>query len=251
VKTPVIDRVLPMSKTPIIDDILATHEQGFVFRGPMDMPRLATELRAVLAERERLAGEVTEWEGHAQTYEAGMVAAQRELAALRTPAPPRRLREYKGVTYRDGKWDNGVWWCANVHNALAKMFDDPTEKDYLWLLDLQANPYAPVETLEEVVEKWYWSTPFASLPGSAREDLCTRIRAHLATQPNTPSGAKNVGAALEYSTQPQAITPEQAVAVLVEKGAEVFYNDCRDTVFGQSRVKQGVYIVILPKGVTP
>ena len=81
----------------------------------------------------------------------------------------------------------------------------------------------------------------------AAEDLAKEIRAWLATQPNTPSDAKNVGAALADSTQPQGdnensypspedmartgkiirdefikeITPEQAVAALVEKGAEL------------------------------
>ncbi len=127
-------------KTPIIDDILATHEQGFVFRDQVDMGRLATELRALLAERERLAGQVTEWEGHAQTYEAGMVAAQRELAALKAPAP-RRLREHKGVTYRDGRWhiegkpfDNAftlMYWYAEFvdadHAALMLLKEQPYE----------------------------------------------------------------------------------------------------------------------------
>ncbi len=39
----------------------------------------------------------------------------------------------------------------------------------------------------------------------SRAELVTRLRAWLATQPNTPSDAKNVGAALEYSTQPQIV----------------------------------------------
>ena len=78
-----------MSATPMIDDILATHEQGFVFRNGFDMGRLATELRTLLAERDAL-----------------------------TPAPvERRLR---AVKLRDGlhyRWNNGVLEFQSRHSG--------------------------------------------------------------------------------------------------------------------------------------
>ena len=248
-KTPMIDRVLPMiEKRGDVDIVYGSKRFG-------TQAEFATELRALLAERERLAGEVTEWEGHAQTYEAGMVAAQRELAALNAPAS-RRLRQYKGVVY-----ENEHWLCrqfgmtySTVSALIAAHKHHFTDADHAALMLLKEQPYEdswePGETLEDVVGK-AWSEGFNRGGFDVVGNICKAVRAWLATQPNTPSDAKHVGAALADSTQPQAITPEQAVAVLVEKGAEVFYNDCRDTVFGQSRVKQGVYIVILPKGVTP
>jgi hypothetical protein len=58
-----------------------------------------------------------------------------------------------------------------------------------------------------------------SFANVSRAELVTRLRAWLATQPNTPSDAKNVGAAL-VDSEKQTITPEQAVAVLVANGAE-------------------------------
>lgn len=75
--------------------------------------------------------------------------------------------------------------------------------------------------------------------------LARELRAHLATQPNTPSDAKTVGAALEYSAQPPAITPEQAVAVLVAHGGkkarlnDVWYSSL-------IRSEREKYVLVLP-----
>jgi hypothetical protein len=170
---------------------------------------LANELRALLADRDRLAGEVTEWEGHAQTYEAGMVAARRELAALKAPAP-RRLREYKGVVYRENAWEtpdgkryemaSGVVWNKSVTLSL-------TDLDIPALLALRDDPEYPVETLEEVIHAWSNAGPLLS--NYRIDDLCYRLRAWLTTQPQPVS--------VPYTLP---ITPEQAVRVLVEKGAK-------------------------------
>ncbi|MFN9086709.1 MAG: hypothetical protein ACK5W7_04190, partial [Gemmatimonadaceae bacterium] len=76
------------SKTPMIDAVLVRlglrpewgfllSPDGFVHSTSTNNAALATELRALLAERD----------------------------ALKAKAPPaRKLREYKGVTFRDGKW---------------------------------------------------------------------------------------------------------------------------------------------------
>jgi hypothetical protein len=262
--------------TPIIDDILATHEQGFDFRGWVEMDKLANELRALLAERDRLVGEVTEWEGHAQTYEAGMVAARRELAALRTPAPPRRPKEYKGVTYREGYFryrDCGTgtseavaacqWW---IHIA--------TDADHAALLALRDDPQ-PVETLEKVIGDAFRDCPNG---GDVYEYAANAIRTHLATQQPQPvsvaytfvggtgetleevvgkawgDALKESGNVVEFianalrahlATQPQAITPEQAVSVLVEGGAKLEQVTYRATV-GSTHMTAGTRILILP-----
>ena len=248
---------------PVIEKLMALQIADYIPEAKLSvgtMDTLRTELRALLAERERLQVQVTEWEGHAQTYEAGMVAAQRELAhmtkqakdawsaaesyrvkAETTTTPSRRLRQYKGVVYRENAWEtpdgkryqlaSGVVWNKSVTLSL-------TDLDIPALLALRDDCEEPVETLESIIVPALtamYELGWDRCGGSsdmAAEDLAKEIRAWLATQPQT-------------------ITPEQAVAVLVKKGAEVFYNDCRDTVFGQSRVEQGVYIVILPKGVTP
>jgi hypothetical protein len=176
-------------KTPIIDDILATHEKGFDFRGWVEMDKLATELRAVLADRERLANERADAIRMARDLCGGgafldslhladviekHVFRAGQAESVTTPIPPRRLREYKGVTYRDGAWFLGIECSSNVYRALSEFITMPTEADHAALLALRDDPEEPVETLESI--------------------------AHLATQP-------------------QPITPEQAVAVLVAHGA--------------------------------
>ena len=183
-------------KTPMIDLVIA-HPATFQHRTTYTGKALATELRAVLAERDRLAGEVTEWEGHAQTFEAGMVAAQRELAALKAPAP-RRLREYKGVTYRDGRWHIAETPFDNAF-TLMYWYAEFVDADHAALLALRDDPWMPVETLEAVLEAWANATR-DGVHSVELSDLEHRLRAWLATQPQT-------------------ITPEQAVKVLVENGA--------------------------------
>ncbi|MCO4101093.1 MAG: hypothetical protein HEQ38_17200 [Gemmatimonas sp.] len=83
-KTPMIDRVIgePMTLWKL------THEHWV---------KLADELRAVLAERDVLRTE------------------NATLQAARTPTPPRRLREYKGVTYDPKEEVN----TADYRNAVS------------------------------------------------------------------------------------------------------------------------------------
>jgi hypothetical protein len=239
-------------KTPAIDHFMLEYAPDSRLKHWKDvryLETLATELRALLAERERLAGEVTEWEGHAQTFEAGLVAAQRELAALNAPAS-RRLRQYKGVVY-----ENEHWLCrqfgmtySTVSALIAAHKHHFTDADHAALMLLKEQPYEdswePGETLEDVVGK-AWSEGFNRGGFDVVGNICKAVRAWLATQPNTPSDAKHVGAALADSTQPQAITPEQAVAVLVEGGAKLEQVTYRATV-GSTHMTAGTRILILP-----
>ena len=217
-------------KTPTIDQFLTEYEwdsRSKTWKDVRYLNALATELRALLADRDRLAGEVTEWEGHAQTYEAGMVAARRELAhmtkqakdawsvaesyrvkAEATTTTPRRLREYKGVTYRDGSWYFKDLSYAYAASVIAFYFGDFDDADHAELLALRDDPEYPCETLEEIVcdalsygyrASSRKETPFYT-PKHA-ETFVSRIRAWLATQPQT-------------------ITPEQAVPERITKALD-------------------------------
>jgi hypothetical protein len=250
------------------------------------METLATELRALLAERDRLAGEVAdlkhsrnEWRDIANEYNA-------KLDKLTTPTPPRRLREYVSET-------TGARYC--VDGGIVQFWDGGDRqwrephavnvKDVAAIADLIANPDEPqpVETLEDVVLDW-WRNWDGTDTRNAPAALCTRLRSWLATQPQPNTTATtfagigtqygsiggtvvttpeqmaadresgkttytsetqkvetlekvigdafrdcpNGGDVYEYAanairahlaTQPQTITPEQAVAVLVAHGA--------------------------------
>ena len=144
---------------------------------------LATELRALLADRD----------------------AWKAKAEARPEAPGRRLRAYKGVTYRDGAWytpdgkryemASGVVWNKSVTLSL-------TDLDIPALLALRDDPYEPVETLEDVVREWFKEWVCSTAVASGVADLCTRLRTWLAQQP-TP-----------------ALTAAQHVAALVGMGAK-------------------------------
>ena len=123
-----------MTEYPKIQKVLRDCEDHpashYVFLLEADAKReLATELRALLAERNAL---------------------QAQLAAK---APGRKLREYKGVTYRDGKFCIGL---GKYTDAVAfvwfhrDMFGD---EDIAHLLALKSDPYEPVETVEEVLRE--------------------------------------------------------------------------------------------------
>ena len=226
--------------TPIIGDILATHEQGFELRGWVDMGKLATELLALRAERERLEESATEsrkslydLRGKLQSLatavgvitaryhsDVTMTSAIAEAVeswrkkAEATPTPPRRLREWKGVAYREDHAPHAWRYKGEGYDAafmvMANHPYDFTDADHAALLALRDDPEEPVETLESIIEPALTRSYVAGEGRSGgtwigteqlSEDVAEQIRAHLAQQP-------------------QAITPEQAVAVLVEAGAE-------------------------------
>jgi hypothetical protein len=142
-----------------------------------------------------------------------------------TPTPPRRLREYKGVTYApNGKWYDtaACLYFASAAELIVKR-KGFTDADHAALLALRDDLWEPVETLEAVLEDWANATR-DGVHSVELSDLEHRLRAWL----NTPSDAKNVGAALADSEkQPVSIpytlpiTPEQAVGVLVAHGASI------------------------------
>ena len=68
-----------------------------------------------------------------------------------------KLREYKGVVYKEDSWychdDDGAS-TPNVFVALGKFINNPTDEDHEALMDLKQTPYELTPTLEDVVEKW-------------------------------------------------------------------------------------------------
>ena len=91
---------------------------------------LATELRALLAERDALKAKV--------------------------PPPVRKLREHKGVTYEEQYPANSYWrykgegWPSA--SALIAQWDATfTDADHAPIYALRDDPYKPVETVEDIV----------------------------------------------------------------------------------------------------
>lgn len=186
--------------TPMLDRVLS-HENPASLLGYLLMrerTQLVDELRALLAERDELQAKV-----------------DAQIA-------PRRLRSYKGVTYRDAAWytpdgkryemASGVVWNKSVTLSL-------TDLDIPALLALRGDSYQPVETFEDVVEDWYWGTPMVSVAKSDRENLCARLRAWLAQQTHDEGlaaiGAKNA----QFFRRSDELTAAECVARLVELGA--------------------------------
>jgi len=124
-----------------------------------------------------------EWFEFAERIEL-LRALLAERDALKAPTPQRRLRENKGVQYRDGKWH---WQGFSFHHAAFCIASWPThgdDADHAALLALRDDPWEKVETLEDVVLDW-WRNWDGEDGESARNALCTRLRAWLATQEPT------------------------------------------------------------------
>ncbi len=176
-----------------------------------------------------------------------MTALLAEIDALKakgdaqTPPQPRRLREYKGVTYREGEWykEGLLGGIKNVFNALYCFFAAATDDDYRALLALRDDPYEPVETLESVVDKWW-----EELVGSAVDvpALCTRLRAHLSQQTPTLTAGEHIAALV-------AMGAWRANRVDVERSSahrrELYPND------GRLVIAEDRNALILPPEVSP
>ena len=193
--------------TPIIDDIIATHEQGLEFRGWVEMDKLATELRALLAERDALRTE------------------NATLQAARTPTPPRRLREVTlgALTYR---CLDGIVQFRSPNTGEWTMSHSVGTEHVRALADLIANPEEPVPdpttAIRDIVNKHFTVRDCGKRATACAEE----IRAHLATQQGdnensypSPEDMACTGKIIRDEFI-KAITPEQAVGVLVAHGAK-------------------------------
>lgn len=98
----------------------------------------------------------------------------------------RKLREYKGVTFKDGHWRHSD---GDSHSTAASLIvvnrQTLTDEDHAELMRLKAEPYEPVPkvTLEDVVAR-FWSLfehqmgfrLRGSIEADATRDLCKLIR---------------------------------------------------------------------------
>ena len=122
-----------MTKYPKIQRVLDRsaemgEQDSFTSYAPF-MNDLATELRALLAERDALAAKV--------------------------PQPVRKLREYKGVTYADGNWRNSAGSWASVSQLIAWVANSSsprlTDADHAAIYALREQPYETVREDRQVI----------------------------------------------------------------------------------------------------
>lgn len=85
-----------------------------------------------------------------------------------------KLREYKGVTYREGRWRYDQCIYAMVSALIADFRDTFTDADHAALMDLKNNPHEPIQTLEDIIDQWSRNT--FGVWTQIRDDLCKRIR---------------------------------------------------------------------------
>ena len=105
----------------------------------------------------------------------------------------RTLREYNGVTYRDGLFHFGTMKYKTAAFLIAE--NRLTDDDHAPLMDLKKEPYEPLPKLEDVVRQWeeWWNSWIPdqrskAVRGVLANSLCSRLRAafpHI----DTPEGA--------------------------------------------------------------
>jgi hypothetical protein len=131
------------------------------------------------------------------------------------PAPTTRLREYKGVTYRDGyfRYRDGVTGTSEAVVACLWWIEIATDADHAALLDLKDNPTenAPDAVVEALVAFYHdKGGEIEETIQSAAERTAATVRAL-------------VRAEVEAQPAP-ALTVAQHVAALVGMGARVYSN---------------------------
>jgi len=141
-----------MTEYPTIDWVCKDTDAGILLNSA-DRLKLATELRTLLAERDALAAK----------------------------APmERKLREYKGVTYRGGSWhyrDTSAFMASALISGYCDTF---TDADHAAIYALRDDPYEPVETVNDIL------VDFARDLSTGRvvfhDTFVTRIRAAVAAE---------------------------------------------------------------------
>lgn len=195
-----------MSATPIIKDLLAYCDKypknAWYFTGPgCKASDVAAEIRALLTERDA-------WKAKADAVSTPPRAA----CGCQAASPPRRLLEYKGVTFGAPYFHLRDYYCASAAKLITDHPREFTDADHAALLALRDDPYEPTPTLESVVQEWADDHNISDwvLPA-----LVSMLRAHLSQQ-TPPAGiaSGNPGA-------DKHLTAAECVERLVELGAEL------------------------------
>lgn len=162
-----------MSDTSMIDWVLTAHGIGIMLTGAQ-RDGLRTEIRALIAERDRL-------QQTADGYHDAWEAADRALAALKAakaparPAPARTLRQVK---FSDGllhRWNNGQLEWKGSHSGIWNARSSVYVPDTAEVEALKADPYEPVETVEDVLREMCMQSDSAS-------SFVDRLRAAVAAE---------------------------------------------------------------------
>ncbi len=203
--------------TPMIDALLAHCDKypsnAWYFTEPGIKARdVAAELRDLLAERDALKAKLD----------------------AQTP-PPRRLREYKGVTYREGKWHAlGHTFASAV--SVCSIIDYATDADHAALLALRDDPYEPVETVEQIIE-------------AALNRCCNAVNSYAIEGPweGTIALASKTAEKIRahLSQQTPTLTADECVARLVELGAYTA------TLKSGATIRTDLRVVVMPPEVSP
>jgi hypothetical protein len=132
--------------------------------------------------------------------EVDAIIAERDaLKAVATPTPPRRLREYKGVTYKGGKWYYCDAWAMSAASLIYSFPGKFTDADHAALLALRDDPW---ETLEEVVMALHTqlTNQHSSHTRTLLDEFIPRIRAAAQEPTLTWTEGCTVGCLLTLST---------------------------------------------------
>jgi len=156
---------------------------------------LAAELHSLLTSNAVNAQLAAEWEAkhHAlrtQIAEMGRemasVVAERDALKAQQPKVERKLREYVSNRGEVGRWvyrvrDGVVETRCGDANWRAGVL--VWVEDILGVADLLANPYEPVETVDEVLKEFLvWGYKQGMTDANTRAPWCTRIRAAFAAE---------------------------------------------------------------------
>ena len=153
--------MIDASQYPFIQRILEDAETGreVYLWSKASVAALAAELHSLLTSNAVNAKLAAEWEAkhralRTQIAEMGRemasVVAERDALKAQQPKVERKLREYKGVTYRDGQWwHNDLDYSAAV--SICHYGDGLHDADFPAIYALKDDPYEPVETVEEVL----------------------------------------------------------------------------------------------------
>lgn len=117
----------------------------------------------------------------------------------------KKLREYKGIVYKDGAWHfnktDGI--ARSAVNACQFFIINATDDDYAALMDLKASPWEP--TPESVVEAWF--TDANKDWEFSKALLCTRLRSAFPQIDAPLTAADHIAAlvAMGAKLQPQSL----------------------------------------------
>lgn len=114
--------------------------------------------------------------------EVDALLAERDALAAKAPME-RKLREYKGVTYRGGSWHYRDMSAFMASALISGYCDTFTDADHAAIYALREQPYEPIESVEDVLREMYnvLGASKIVLP-EFHEEVVDRLRAAVAAE---------------------------------------------------------------------